>query len=211
MVCTIRGGETWAFSSLNASEGQSMMSLLNRRILTFGIVLGSLAISVTNAFPSHPEAAEDRQEYDIKAAFLINFARFTVWPDSAFSSPTAPLVLGIYGVDPFDRSTFDEIAKKPINGRRLEVRRIQSVSAIEGCHFLFINGVDDKTLSLVIDFLRNKPVLTVGESAGFQAAGGMIRFLVEAEKVRFEINLKQAARARLEVSSKLLALAKTIR
>jgi hypothetical protein len=187
------------------------MSTFKRRVLTLGVVLVALSLSATSASPTRAEAAEDRQEYDIKAAFLINFARFTVWPNSAFSGPNAPLVLGIYGIDPFDRSTFDEIAKKPINGRRLEVRRIQSVNAIEGCHFLFIHGVDDKTLPLVIDFVRNKPVLTVGDSAAFWSAGGIIRFVIDVENVRFEINLTEAARARLEVSSKLLALAKTIR
>jgi hypothetical protein len=182
------------------------------RIATRILMLACLCLpETTNATARPATAIQDQAEYDIKAAFLINFARFVEWPTQAFAAPTAPLVLGIYGLDPFDRSAFNEIGSKPVNGRRLEVRRIRTLSGIDGCHFLFINSGGEGDLEAILEAVRNKPVLTVGDSAKFNATGGMIRFLIEDRKVRFEVNLPQVERVGLKVSAKLLSLAKVIR
>ena len=157
------------------------------------------------------QAPGDRAEYDIKAAFLFNFARFTEWPVEAFSSPNAPLVLGIYGVDPFSRAAVDDITSRSISGRRVEVRKLADLKTAEGCHMLFINGVDDKALAALIGAVKNKHILTVGEGERFGAVGGMIRFFIEDTKVRFEVNLREVQGADLKISAKLLSLAKVVR
>jgi hypothetical protein len=176
-------------------------------ILTI-LLIGSLVLPL--AVPAL-QSPGDRAEYDIKAAFVFNFARFTEWPVEAFSGPNAPLVLGIYGVDPFSRAAVDDIASRPISGRRVEVRKLDDLKAVEGCHILFINGVDDKALAALIGAVKNKHVLTVGQGDRFGAVGGMIRFFIEDTKVRFEVNLREVQRADLKISAKLLSLAKVVR
>jgi hypothetical protein len=170
-----------------------------------------LSLSVPVNAGLQDQGVADQAEYDIKAAFLFNFARFTEWPDQAFAGPTAPLVLGIYGVDPFNRSTLDEISSRSISGRRVEVRKMDDPKTLGDCHIIFVNGIDDKNLATLMSSIKNKPVLTVGESEKFGPSGGMIRFYIEDTKVRFEVHLPQVQRANLKISAKLLSLARVVR
>jgi hypothetical protein len=167
------------------------------------ILVVSIVLQLVNGV-TVVRAADERGEYDIKMAFLVNFARFTEWPNEAFTGPNTPLVLGIYGGNPFDGT-------KAVNGRRLEVRRIGDLKDIAGCHLLFIDRDHEKNLASVMIAIKNKPVLTVGEGDKFGPAGGMIRFFIDDTQVRFEINLQEVQRANLKISAKLLGVAKVIR
>ena len=183
-----------------------------RRIATLAVLMILVFLpEMTPAEVPQGAALENGDEYDIKAAFLINFIRFTEWPGDAFAGPNTPLVLVIFGKDPFGRAAFNEVASKPVNGRRLEIRRTKNLKDIEGCHFLFINSVDDKALAAVINTVRNKHVLTVGEGSKFSEAGGMIRFYIENTNVKFEIKLTEVQHSDLKISANLLNLAKVIR
>ena len=150
-------------------------------------------------------------EYEIKAAFLLDFARFTEWSPSAFSNATQPLVIGIIGQDPFDSEILDGLSHKKFNGRAVTIRHFKRAPDIDVCHVLFVGSVKDKELPVILDAIKDRGILTVGESAGFLAAGGMIRFLFQDEKIRFEVNLRTVENTSVKLSSRLLGVAITVR
>ena len=143
----------------------------------------------------------------MKAAFLLNFARFVEWPAAAFAVAADPLVLCIFGKDPFGDTLDQIVSRKTINARRLAIRRISDPGAVRSCHVLFIAASQARRFGEIADTVAGSSVLAVGESEGFAERGGMINFVVEDNRVRFEINPSTAARSRLRISSKLLQLA----
>jgi hypothetical protein len=155
--------------------------------------------------------AQSANEYQVKAAFLYNFAKFVEWPSEAFSYSSAPLVVGVMGDDPFGSTLDQAIAGKVVNGHPLMIKRLKWGQDLRGCHILFISSSERKRLGQIFDSLRGANVLTIGESDRFGQEGGIITFVMEEEKVRFEINTSVADQSRLRVSSKLLALAKGAR
>ena len=151
--------------------------------------------------------AEQTLEYEVKAAFLLNFAKFVEWPANAFADSSAPLAICILGKDPFGRAIDDLVQGETVNGRKLVVRRIGQLPAQQACQILFTQepGKDaTKTLSA----LRN--VLTVGEGENFVHDGGIIGFVIEKRRVRFDISPSAANAAGLKLSSKLLSVARAI-
>lgn len=147
------------------------------------------------------------QEYQVKAAFLFNFAQFVTWPTNAFLEPQAPLVIGIIGSDPFG-STLDEMVRgEKINGHPLTIQRFRRVEEFTNCHILFINESEPKRIEDIFTQLKGRSVLTVGDSDEFVRRGGMIRFFTEKGKLRLRINTELAKKVGLEVSSRLLRLA----
>jgi hypothetical protein len=172
--------------------------------------LGLLSVPVAGGEASPPQPTE----YRLKAAFLFNFAKFVDWPDDAFTNATAPLVIGILGQFPSNDGTNAAsqieatIRDKKINNHPLQVSEIQSLAKATNCHILFISISEEKRLTEIFDALRVAPVLTVGDGlGGFTKAGGMINFVVEANKIRFHIDNDRAKNARLRISSRLLSLA----
>ncbi len=168
-----------------------------------GAGLGGVGLGVAWAAEAEPS-----REYQIKAAFIYNFAKFTRWPAGSFSDAEAPLDFCIYGEDPFG-GAFDAVAGKTIRGRRVAVRRIAAIEASAGCHLLFISDSEAERLTGILAALNDRPVLTVADMPDFARAGGIINLkTTEEDKLRFEINTGTAERAGLKFSSKLLNLAK---
>ena len=143
----------------------------------------------------------------MKAAYLVNFAKFVEWPASAFSSGKAPLVIGIVGRDPVG----DELQRAgggvSANGHPIEVRRIAAAEARE-CHLVFIPETERG--DAVIAAVLGAPVLVVGEGEGFARRGGALGFVKDGGSVKFEANPKAAARNGLNVSAKLLRVARAV-
>ncbi len=176
--------------------------------LALKIVLGCL-LSLCFLGPlSGRVQAQSSSEYQVKAAFLYNFAKFVDWPGDAFSGASAPLVIGVIGNDPFGGALDQAINGKNIGARRLTVRRLKWGQDLRSCHILFISSSERQRLPQIIQSLKGSNVLTVGDMGQFNQQGGMINFILESNKVRFEINSRGADQARLRISSKLLALAK---
>jgi len=146
-------------------------------------------------------------EYQIKAAFLFNFAKFVQWPSAAFSGQTSPLVIGILGENPFHDDLARMIQNKSVDEHPLSVMEFHSPTDATHCHILFISNSERNRLPEIIKSLKGTSVLTVGEMAHFTESGGMINFFMDSTKIRFEINNEAAANAGLKISSKLLALA----
>ena len=151
-------------------------------------------------------SADPAPEYQVKAAFLLNFPSFVDWPPNTFSNSTEPLVLGIFGKDPFQGSLTRMAAAKTVNGRSLVIRVLTEPSQLRACHVVFFpaaKGYDPQIAAALEDL----GILTVGELDGFADHGGIINFVIEDRHVRFEVNQAAAERAHLKMSSKLLQLA----
>jgi hypothetical protein len=150
-------------------------------------------------------------EYEIKAAFLYNFANFVEWPPKAQADANGTIIIGILGDDPFGSTLEQIIANKTINGHRIEIKRFKSLRELKPCHILFINSSEDNRLEKILNIVEDWHVLTVSEIDGFTKNGGIINFYVENKRVRFEINTDNAKKMGLKISSKLLKLAKIVR
>ena len=163
------------------------------------------------AGPSPTQAAgETPTEYQVKAAFLFNFAKFVDWPPEKFSAQDSPLVIGILGEDPFGTVLDAVVQKKSINNRPLLVRRLSAAEDSKQCHILFISRSEKAHLGPLLDALKSQAVLTVGETERFAQQGGMINFVLVNESVKLEINANAAGTAGLKIRSNLLSLAKII-
>ena len=162
--------------------------------------------------PSVAAVAEGNpSEYDVKAAFLYNFAKFVEWPPNAFDATAGVIVLAVLGDDPFGPA-LDRIADQQlVQGRKIIVKRVARLEELGVCHVLFLRLAGEVSL---VRFIKNASAagrLLVGDSEQFAERGGAIGFFLEQRRVRFIVNLAAAERAGLKVSSKLLAVAKVIR
>ncbi len=188
------------------------------------LILVLIAANIAHAAQA---ASETSREYQIKAAFLYNFVKFTDWPgESAADSndpntvdSNEPITIGIIGEDPFG-DAFEPVKDKRVKGRTIVLKRFkgleeskQSNEQIEGvrkCRLLFVCRSQKKQLGQIIDLVKDRPVLTVADMEGFLESGGMINFIMEDNKVRFEVNLAAARHAGLRINSRLLGLAKRV-
>jgi hypothetical protein len=148
-------------------------------------------------------------EYQIKAAFLYNFAKFIEWPAGAHVADAHAFTVGILGPDPFGPD-IAVIEGKPVKDKPLRVLRGRTLEELKGCQVLFIGALSAAELERSLKSLKAQPVLTVGETEGFARRGGMIQLMTVENKVRFEINVQTAEQAGLKISSHLLRLAKIV-
>jgi YfiR/HmsC-like len=149
-------------------------------------------------------------ESQIKAGFVFNFTKFVEWPTDAFADPESPIVLGVLGDSPITDLLIETAAGKTVNGRAVTIRRFREGQDPRTCHILFVSSSEQKRALQTLERVKGSPVLTVSEASGFTQAGGMINFFVEGNKVRLEINLDAAARARLKISAKVIAVARLV-
>ncbi|HTL17245.1 MAG TPA: YfiR family protein [Patescibacteria group bacterium] len=156
--------------------------------------------------PSHAQEFRP-SEYQVKAAFLFNFAKFVQWPPQAFSSKTSPLVIGVLGENPFHDDLARAIRDKTVDEHPVIMKELRSPTQATNCHILFISSSEKQQLPEIFKTLKKTNVLTVGETEGFARSGGMINFVLEGTKVRFEINKDATVGAGLKISSKLMSLA----
>ena len=157
-----------------------------------------------------PVHGQDAFADDLKAAFLLSFAKFVEWPPDAFPTASAPLTFGVVGDDFVGHTLYGLVHGKTIKGRPLQVYRLKNGDDLTRIHMLFIGESDGSRTADVMKRLSGWTVLTVSDLKGFCELGGMIRLFVEDNDVRFEVNLDAAERAHLKVSSRVLTLAKTV-
>jgi hypothetical protein len=196
----------------------------------FNLVILFLTLSVTSVAANAGEDSTSSQEYQIKAAFLYNFLKFVDWPQEKTSDTNESIVIGIIGSAPLE-DAFKPIEGKThedVHGKTVVVKYFKSfeelkksgenskdnpqkeLEALRKCHLLFICSSEQKSLSQILDAVKDSYVLTVGEEADFLPSGGIINFVVEDEKMRFEINVAAADKAQLKIRSQLLRLAKKV-
>lgn len=173
---------------------------LNRICCSTVFLLLLLFSTIGNAFDQRME------EYAVKAAFVLNFARYTQWPEDAFVSPTEPFKLCVLGNKTIEEA-FQTLNGKEIESRTLDVRFITKAEDAEPCNILFISeGIDSAILLDALAAVKGKPVLTIGESKTFINSGGVINLFNRKGRLYFEINDTTAQKQHLKLSSRLLKL-----
>jgi YfiR/HmsC-like len=177
-----------------------------RMLISVAVWIGLVAIAIV---PS--SAVTEPTEYQIKSAFLYNFAKYVRWPNQDAPNSSDSFGICILGTDPFGPYLDSILTDKSMNSMKLEVKRISRVQDATGCQILFISSSEENRLVPDLAALKGKSVLTVGEMPHFAEQGGMIQFIVRESMVRFEINLGAADRAGLAISSQLLKLATMVR
>jgi len=146
-------------------------------------------------------------EYQIKAAFLFNFAKFVDWPPRKFTEPNSPLIIGIVGSDPFGGLLEEQVQDQRINDRTVVVKHVEDIEELRKCHIIFICRSESDRLGSILNEVRGDNVLTVGETDKFISKGGIINFVMVGDRVRFEINNSAARHAGLKISSQLSSVA----
>ncbi len=168
----------------------------------FALLLWVLGCLVWSSSAAAAEAAT-ADEYQIKAAYLYNFASFTEWPEPT----TGAVTVCIYGPDPFGTWLDTALGDKTIDGQPLTLVRTSSVEMLPDCRIVFVSREVISNLPRVLDILRNHSVLTVADSPGATAAGVMLNMVPLEDRIGFEVNLRTAREQGLSISLQLLRLA----
>lgn len=168
------------------------------------------AVAVALALGAPPVRAGAPTEHQVKAAFLYNFANFVEWPDAALGPAGAPLKVCVVGADPFGGALDDAFRGQVVQERRVEISRGATLATVGRCHILFLSMSEQGRWPALLKELRGVPTLTVADGSPLVRQGGMVSFVIEAKRVRFEINRGAAEHAGLRISSKLLALARLV-
>jgi len=166
-------------------------------LLFFLVVMGYSAQAQNKPVP----------EYQVKAVFLYNFTQFVDWPQDAFESPEAPLVIGVVGGDPFGVYLSDAIISENAGTHPIIVRYFHDKDNIPDCHVLYINTKSPERVKSILHEISGRSILSVNELPGFTRWGGTVRFFNENNRIRLQVNVNAAKAARLTISSKLLNVA----
>ena len=181
-------------------QGHQRRSFLVRFIV--GVMLGSVL-----AFPPRLHAAGFSVQ-QVQAVFLFNFAQFVKWPPKAFPESAAPLTIGVLGTNPFGGAVEKTVRGETVDGRRMAVKYSRRAEDLKGCQIVFISQSESARLGAILGAFHGTSVLTVSDIPRFCEQGGMINFILESGNVRFAINTRSAKNAGLQISPKLLRLAK---
>jgi len=149
-------------------------------------------------------------DYDVKAVYLYNFGRFVEWPASV-TTKSDSFTVCVLGQDPFGPALDTTLAGETIGGKRVSAKRISTPQEAGICQIVFMSAAEGSRLNKIMEGLDKEAVLTVSDMPQFSQRGGMIQFVLEGKKVRFEVNLTAVQRAGLTLSSELLKVATTVR
>jgi hypothetical protein len=153
-------------------------------------------------------AVDSPLEYQVKAAFLLNFTKFVNWPPDAFAGADLPIVICVLGKDPFGRVLDEIVQGETINGRRMTIQRLSEPPGSQACQVVFV-GESEKDVPKILARI-SRGVLTVGEGDTFLMEGGMIALVIDNRRVRFDVNQAAVANAGLTLSSRLLGVARSV-
>ena len=149
-------------------------------------------------------------EYQVKAAFLVNFPKYVNWPAEAFAGTNSPIVIAVLGETKVTGEIQEVIAGRAVNGRNIVLKRLASGEESGVCHILFVSAAEQRRSPNLLGRLKGG-VLTVGESDDFLESGGIINLARRDQRIALEVNLTAAGDARIEISSKLLSVASVVK
>jgi len=150
-------------------------------------------------------------EYQVKAAYLYNFAKFVKWPAAAAPDKDGSFSICVLGPDPFGGALDSPLAGESLDNKPVVVKRISKPQSTSDCRILFINSAEQSHLKEILTAVDQESILTVSDMPDFSERGGMIQFVLEGGKVRFAVNLTSTERARLTLSSELLKVATAVK
>ena len=179
------------------------------------VVLWILAISLSVASGIFPAVAEEEipVDFQVKAAFLINFPKYVDWPAGVFAETNSPLIVAVFG----DENVANEVQTmigngRTIGGHPLVLKRIDRAEEISrDCHILFIAAAERLRIPSILEKTRGGNILTVSESDDFLEQDGIINLGRQGRKIRLQVNLAAAGKAQLKISSRLLVAADVVK
>jgi hypothetical protein len=173
------------------------------------LLIGLLIITgpIFGADPAQKAPRPRFKEYQVKAAYLLNFTRYIDWPAKSFKEADSPFVICILGQDRFGEDLRTLVSNGVVEGRKIALRRINSADQARDAQIVFISQSERNRTAEILQSLKGAPVLTVGETEGFLQAGGMVNFRIEDESALLDIDRAAAEKAGLKISSKLLQIA----
>ena len=196
---------------MELKDNNSTKGMLYRRSSRFAhpvAILCFLLLVLGTTQSAHGQTTVE--ESQVKAAFLFHFAQLVDWPADPNNDGNRSLIICVFDDDPQRHELQSTLEGKLIGERALHVRLLSDPQATPGCKILFLSRDEGPRQSATLRDLRDQPVLTVGESDSFLSDGGMIRFRIESDRIRFDINLTAADSAHLKISSRLLLLATSV-
>lgn len=203
-------GSQWlaALGGLCRFAARSFKQVLFARVamLLIAVALAGLCVSAN----AQDEVALD---YQVKAAFLVNFPKYVDWPSEAFSGTNSAITVAVFGDDNV-ANEFQNMIQSGlvIDSHPVVLKRIQSEADITGrSQILYIANSERARVSAILQKLKGSPVLLVGESDNFLEQGGMINMVPKNRKIRLQINLGAARQASLKISSRLLVAADVVK
>ena len=150
------------------------------------------------------------QEFQLKAAFLVNFSRFITWPEQSFSPEQQAINLCVSGKNPFG-TTLNAIENKTINGHNVRVFYSESLQKLPQCHLLYVSTSEKNELTPLLSHLDHHPVVTVSDIPGFVNVGGSIEFVIKEDRLSFIINNSDLKQRGIQASASMLDLAASVR
>lgn len=149
-------------------------------------------------------------EFRTKANFLAKVPNFIEWSAEALPPGPSPFLICILGDFSFALPLAESVRGKTIQEKQIEVRGVSKEQELHSCHILFVSHFERKSYARMLGSVRGQNVLTIGETPEFLDAGGILGFSMQGETLQFDVNLREANRAHLKVSSRLLALARHV-
>jgi len=169
----------------------------------------SLAVALCALFVATPfsSKAAEMQEYQVKAVFINNMAKFTLWPPGTLENTEGSFTIYIMGEYRFG-DAFNPLIGNEVHNRPLSVKKLGVWEDIPSdCRVLFLGVSDKMEMKRLLEKAKGRPILTISDEEGFTSAGGMIELFTSGKKIRFMVNPKASMDAHLTISSKLLKLA----
>lgn len=149
-------------------------------------------------------------EYIMKAVAFEQVSRFLEWPENTIIDDSKPFIIGVLGDNPFGESLEETYAKHKIKNKDVNILYFNEIEEVNKCHILFISNSKKGDIKKVVDYVNEKPILTVGDTKGYAESGVLVNFYLLDNKIRFEINEKKMADVGFSVSYMLLKVAKII-
>lgn len=177
--------------------------------MKFRGLCGAVLVAAAVAIPIRTGAADPR-EYDVKAAFLLNFARFIEWPAAAFADARSPINVCVFEPNPFGNALKQTLQGETANGRSLVVRDVDGIPGLAGCHLLFVPAAETEVHALRLLSTTDNWTVTVGESRRFLSLGGAVNLFLDGTRVRFSVNLRPIQRRDIRISARLLQVASEV-
>lgn len=179
------------------------------RLACLAAVAVTVALLLTAPQIARAQPTAPMTEYEAKARILEQFTRFIEWPEPA-GPADAPFALCILGSDPFGPHLKRATEARKIGSRPIVIRPLESPDDAGQCQMIFVARGERAALARVVARIGGKPVLTVGDGAGFAEQGLLLNFYLSSESVRFEANPHAIQRSGLKVSARLLKLARLV-
>ena len=196
---------------MHGAENNSFKKTLSIRVRTSlrsVVLLCIVALSSQGMRFAGAQISAD--EYKVEAAFVFHFAQLVDWPSNALDVRGESFNVCLLDVEPHRQELQSTLEGKPIGSRTMHVRLLDKSQSAENCNILFLSRNEGRRQDEFLRTLRGQPVLTIGDADSFLTDGGIIRFHLEQNKVRFDINAGAAESCHLKISSRLLLLATSV-